>query len=90
GLGACGTTNDGTKDKVFALAAGMMGPQSNGNPFCNRKAEISLRGKKVIGTLVDKCPGCEGQGIDLSHALFDELADEAEGRIHNVKWHFIT
>ncbi|KAL8741849.1 MAG: hypothetical protein Q9190_005595 [Brigantiaea leucoxantha] len=67
----------------------MMGAQSNGNPFCGRKAEISLRGKTAIGTLVDKCPGCSGQSIDLSNALFDELADEAEGRVSNVKWHFI-
>ena len=89
GLGACGWTNDGTTEKVFALAHGMMGAQSNGNPFCGRQAEISLNGKTVVGKLVDKCGGCEGQSIDLSHALFDVLAPESAGRISDVKWHFI-
>ncbi|KAI4156572.1 MAG: hypothetical protein L6R39_001082 [Caloplaca ligustica] len=89
GLGACGWTNDGTREKVFALAHGMMGEQSNGNPFCGRRAEISLDGNTVVGRLVDKCGGCEGQSIDLSHALFDVLAPESKGRISDVKWHFI-
>ncbi|KAI4256225.1 MAG: hypothetical protein LQ352_002182 [Teloschistes flavicans] len=90
GLGACGWTNDGTSEKVFALAHGMMGAQSNGNPFCGRQAEITLNGKTAVGKLVDKCGGCEGQSIDLSHALFDELAPEAKGRISGVSWKFIS
>ncbi|KAL9015321.1 MAG: hypothetical protein Q9173_000062 [Seirophora scorigena] len=89
GLGACGWTNDGTTENVFALAHGMMGSQSNGNPFCGRQAEVSLDGKTVIGKLVDKCGGCKGQDIDLSHAMFQALANEDSGRISNVKWHFI-
>ncbi|KAL8739004.1 MAG: hypothetical protein Q9181_000286 [Wetmoreana brouardii] len=89
GLGACGWTNDGTAENVFALAHGMMGEQSNGNPFCGRSAEIELDGKKAVGKLVDKCGGCEGQSIDLSHKLFQALAPESMGRISGVKWHFI-
>ncbi|KAL8694731.1 MAG: hypothetical protein Q9218_000657 [Villophora microphyllina] len=89
GLGACGWTNDGTSEKVFALAHEMMGVQSNGNPFCGRQAEITLDGKTAVGKLVDKCGGCKGQDIDLSHALFDELAPEAKGRISGVSWKFI-
>ncbi|KAL8779533.1 MAG: hypothetical protein Q9213_006902 [Squamulea squamosa] len=89
GLGACGTTDDGLNDNVFALAHGMMGAQSNGNPFCGRKAEVSLDGKTVVGRLVDKCGGCEGQSIDLSHKMFQALANEDRGRISGVKWHFI-
>ena len=89
GLGACGWTNDGTTENVFALAHGMMGARSNGNPFCGRQAEVTLNGKTVIGKLVDKCGGCEGQDIDLSHSMFQALADEGKGRIEGVKWHFI-
>ncbi|KAI4289362.1 MAG: hypothetical protein L6R35_001363 [Caloplaca aegaea] len=88
-FGACGWINDGTTENVFALAHGMMGIQSNGNPFCGRHAEVSLDGKTVVGKLVDKCGGCEGQDIDLSHAMFQALADEDKGRISNVKWHFV-
>ena len=89
GLGACGWTDDGTVDNVFALAHGMMGAQSNGNPFCGRKAEVTLNGKTVVGRLVDKCGGCEGQDIDLSHKMFQALASEDKGRISGVKWRFI-
>ncbi|KAL8649363.1 MAG: hypothetical protein Q9210_004445 [Variospora velana] len=88
-FGACGWKNDGRTENVFALAHGMMGFQSNHNPFCGRHAEVSLDGKTVVGKLVDKCGGCEGQDIDLSHAMFQALADEDKGRISNVKWHFI-
>ncbi|KAL8711315.1 MAG: hypothetical protein Q9220_004212 [cf. Caloplaca sp. 1 TL-2023] len=89
GLGACGWTNDGTTENVFALAHEMMGDQSNGNPFCGRQAEISLNGKTVTGKLVDKCGGCGGQSIDLSHKLFQALASEDKGRIGDVSWKFI-
>ncbi len=67
----------------------MMGAQSNGNPFCGRKAEVTLNGKTVVGRLVDKCGGCEGQDIDLSHKMFQALASEDKGRISGVKWRFI-
>ncbi|KAL8886190.1 MAG: hypothetical protein Q9192_006525 [Flavoplaca navasiana] len=89
GLGACGTTDDGLSENVFALAHGMMGEQSNGNPFCGRRAEVTLDGKTVVGKLVDKCMGCKGQDIDLSHKMFQALADEDRGRIADVKWKFI-
>ncbi|KAI4275839.1 MAG: hypothetical protein LQ337_002890 [Flavoplaca oasis] len=89
GLGACGTTDDGLSENVFALAHGMMGEQSNGNPFCGRRAEVTLDGKTVVGKLVDKCMGCKGQDIDLSHKMFQALANEDRGRIADVKWKFI-
>jgi hypothetical protein len=51
-------------------SAGMMGDQSNGNPYCGRLATITLYGKTAAGKLVDKCPACDGQFIDLSDHLF--------------------
>ncbi|KAL8802600.1 MAG: hypothetical protein Q9182_003690 [Xanthomendoza sp. 2 TL-2023] len=89
GLGACGWTNDGLSENVFALAHEMMGAQSNGNPFCGRSAEVTLDGKTVVGKLVDKCGGCKGQSIDLGHKMFQALADERKGRISGVTWRFI-
>ncbi|KAL8793366.1 MAG: hypothetical protein Q9195_004044 [Heterodermia aff. obscurata] len=91
GLGACGWTNDGSSEDVFALAHGMMGDQSNGNPFCGRMAQIKVPGKPVVSAkLVDKCMGCKNQSIDLSNHLFDQLAPEAEGRLHNIEWWFTS
>ena len=32
----------------------------------------------------------EGQSIDLSNHLFDQLALEATGRLHNIEWWFTS
>lgn len=72
-------------------STGMMGDQSNGNPYCGRMATITFNGKVATGKLVDKCPGCDGQSIDLSYHLFAALgATTNTGRYHNVKWSFTT
>jgi hypothetical protein len=69
----------------------MMGDQSNGNPYCGRMATITLDGKTATGKLVDKCPACDGQSIDLSDHLFADLgATTNTGRYHDVKWSFTT
>ncbi|PBP16202.1 riboflavin aldehyde-forming enzyme [Diplocarpon rosae] len=77
GLGACGTTNDGSVEKVVALPHGMMGTQSNGNPYCGMTVTIMLGSKTTQATVVDKCMGCKGNSIDLSNAAFGVLADFA-------------
>ncbi|CAL3967262.1 unnamed protein product [Diplocarpon coronariae] len=86
GLGACGTTNDGSTEKVIALPHGMMGTQSNGNPYCGMTVTIKLGSKTVQATVVDKCMGCTGNSIDLSNAAFEELADFAVGRTQATWW----
>jgi len=32
----------------------------------------------------------EGQSIDLSNHLFDQLCDEAKGRLHDIEWSFTS
>lgn len=88
GLGACGTTADGSTEDVVALPHGLMGAQSNGNPFCGLKVTIKNGGKTASGTVGDKCQGCDDFAIDLSNHLYDQLADESAGRVHNVEWFF--
>ncbi|KAF8864986.1 hypothetical protein BDZ45DRAFT_581164, partial [Acephala macrosclerotiorum] len=87
GLGACGTTNDGDTEKVVALPYGLMGTQSNGNPYCGKTITISYQGKTTTATVVDKCMGCLGDSIDLSNAAFLELAELAVGRA-SAQWWF--
>lgn len=52
--------------------AGMMPGNANSSPQCGRKAEITYNGKTVIGTLVDKCPGCVSPP-PLLHPSLDRL-----------------
>ncbi|KAL2073738.1 hypothetical protein VTL71DRAFT_11064 [Oculimacula yallundae] len=87
GLGACGETHDGSTAKVIALPVGLMGAQSNGNPYCGKTVTIKKGSKTTTATVVDKCIGCKGNSIDLSNAAFLELADFDVGRT-TAEWWF--
>lgn len=88
GLGACGGTNVNS-DKIVALPHGLMGTQSNGNPYCGKTITITCdaTGKSTTATVVDKCMGCDGYSIDLSPGAFDELDSESVGRT-TAHWYF--
>jgi hypothetical protein len=93
GLGACGWTNLDS-DMVIALAHGMMGTQSNGNPYCGRMVSITYGGKTITAKVVDKCMGCAEDDIDLSHAAFAALVPQYgtpqdPGRVV-CQWGFIS
>ena len=89
GLGACGITSDGDTQNVVALPHGLMGTQSNGNPYCGKTITITCTttGKTTTATVVDKCMGCDNYSIDLSNAAFLELDDLAVGRT-TATWYF--
>ncbi|ESZ92974.1 hypothetical protein SBOR_6640 [Sclerotinia borealis F-4128] len=80
GLGACGWTNSDS-ELVVALSHGLMGTQSNGNPYCGKKINIKYKGKSVTVKVVDKCMGCAKNDLDLSPAAFKVLSPESAGRI---------
>ncbi|KAI0197590.1 RlpA-like double-psi beta-barrel-protein domain-containing protein-containing protein [Astrocystis sublimbata] len=80
GLGACGWTN-GDGDAVVALS-----PSKSGN--CGRQIRIHYNGKSTTAKVVDKCPGCGDESIDVSPTVFDQLANRDQGRVH-VTWEFI-
>jgi len=88
GLGACGITSTDTQN-VVALPHAFMGEQSNGNPYCGRTIAIKCEstGKTSTATVVDKCMGCDGYSIDLSPAVFNDLASESVGRTQ-ASWYF--
>ena len=91
----CGTTNDGTVEKVVALSKDMMGTQSNSgvgddaNPYCGKTVTISYGGQSVQAKVVDKCWDCSYSSIDLSHAVFEALTPDWEtlGR-QQATWYF--
>ena len=89
GLGACGIISDGNIQNVVALPYGLMGPESNDNPYCGKTITITCiaTGKITIATVVDKCMGCDGFSIDLSEAAFLDLDDLVVGRT-SASWYF--
>jgi hypothetical protein len=88
GPGACGWTNDGDVQNVVALPHGLMGTQSNGNPYCGLFITIQCiaTGKNTTAKIVDKCMGCDGYSIDLSNAAFLDLDDLSVGRTPAIWW----
>lgn len=89
GLGACGWNVDTASEMQIALPHGMMGTQSNGNPYCGRSLSIkSANGGTVSATVGDKCMGCEGNSIDLTDALFAAVVPNGDGRVSNIEWWF--
>ncbi|KAG4029541.1 hypothetical protein MFRU_015g00820 [Monilinia fructicola] len=89
GLGACGTTTDGSTFAGVALPVGLMGSLSNNNPYCGKTITIKCTstGKTTQATVIDKCMGCEGNSIDLTNFAFDQLAEESVGRTQ-ATWYF--
>ncbi|KAG0340591.1 hypothetical protein BG000_011633 [Podila horticola] len=91
--GACNEHWNGYEEPIVALSARMMGAASWGNPACNKRVQITLKGdssKTVTARVVDKCPAdeCAYGSLDLSPAAFQTLGDLDTG-ILDIDWHFI-
>ncbi len=91
GLGSCGFDND-DNDYIVAISHGLFDseatPNPNDNPFCGKKIKATHDGKSVTVKVVDRCTGCDYYDLDFSPAAFDQLADEAEGRI-TIEWSWV-
>lgn len=90
-MGACGFDDAGkdTSDYIVALSHIVMGPQSNGNPMCNKKVAVSYGGKTLTATCRDKCMGCEADAIDGSEKLFVDLFGSLGVGRGKVQWKFL-
>jgi expansin (peptidoglycan-binding protein) len=90
GLGSCGWNDAERKsDYIIAMNAPVMGAQSNGNPMCGRKVEISYNGKTIVGEVRDKCPECQPGDIDVSEGAFVALCGgTGAGRV-KIQWKFV-
>ncbi|OAD80739.1 hypothetical protein PHYBLDRAFT_105004 [Phycomyces blakesleeanus NRRL 1555(-)] len=81
GLGSCGKKNTNSQ-MVAALSSSLM---KNLKARCGKKVKVTNGKKSVVVTVVDSCPGCAKNDIDLSPAAFKKLASLGAGRI-KIKW----
>ncbi|KAF8609143.1 hypothetical protein BDV93DRAFT_518002 [Ceratobasidium sp. AG-I] len=95
GLGACGITNKDT-DYICAVSQllfdgfeGYTGGDPNSNPICNKKIKATYKGKSVTVTVTDRCVGCAHNDLDFSPSAFDQLADQALGRLSGMTWEWV-
>ncbi|KAK9728904.1 hypothetical protein K7432_000727 [Basidiobolus ranarum] len=86
GLGACETTS-GPSDMIAALNAPQYGNAPRGSASCFKCATVTGPKGNVKVKIVDKCPGCKHGDLDLSPAAFNQIADEASGRV-SITWAF--
>ncbi|KAL2865729.1 RlpA-like double-psi beta-barrel domain-containing protein [Aspergillus lucknowensis] len=85
GLGSCGITSTAS-EKICAVShavfdAALTSGNPNENPLCGLKLRIRRGEKSVDVTVVDRCPGCNVNDLDVSSTVFEELGDLAEGRV---------
>ncbi|KAK7033919.1 hypothetical protein VNI00_012543 [Paramarasmius palmivorus] len=83
GYGACGAPSKNS-DLVVALPQG----QYAGGKKCWKHLGVHYKDKYVDVTVVDLCPGCGPNDIDLSEGAFKKLASLGTGRI-KVTWNVL-
>ncbi|KAF7368079.1 Barwin-like endoglucanase [Mycena sanguinolenta] len=83
GVGACGHPI-----KTSAHAVALASAQYDGGAHCGKKIKVQYNGKSVIANVVDLCPGCPSEGLDLTRGAFKKLAKPAVGVIE-ANWHFV-
>ncbi|KAF5343420.1 hypothetical protein D9758_011839 [Tetrapyrgos nigripes] len=83
-LGACGAPSQNS-DLVVALPAS----KYDGGDNCWRHIGIHYEGKYVDATVVDMCPGCDDNHIDISEGTFEKLADLGDGII-KITWEYAS
>ncbi|KAI5857108.1 RlpA-like double-psi beta-barrel-protein domain-containing protein-containing protein, partial [Tricharina praecox] len=88
GMGSCGQEHTDS-ELVVAISKEIMMKYDTGNPnnnpLCGKRIKCTRGGKEVIATVVDTCPGCTPDHVDLSRAAFGDLGDFAEGNI-SITW----
>lgn len=92
GLGACGFTNTAS-EMICAIShilfdAASTGSNPNDNPLCGLEIRLQREGKGVDVKIVDRCVGCAETDIDVSPAVFEKLANLAQGRV-SVDWSWL-
>ncbi|KAL8797611.1 MAG: hypothetical protein Q9182_007184 [Xanthomendoza sp. 2 TL-2023] len=89
GLGSCGIQS-GPNDHIVALSREIMqnGANPNANPKCGSMIGIWNPHTKTKheAKIVDTCVGCKTFDIDVSPALFKQIAPNGDGRVHGINW----
>jgi len=84
GLGSCGGTNNNNQ-LVVAVSEQFPGA---GGADCWKHVQINAGGKSVTAQIVDSCPGCGPNDLDMSPATFEHLAPLSRGVV-GIQWHVL-
>lgn len=69
-------------DRIAAL-----GPAAfDGKNVCGKTASVTYNGKTVTAVIRDRCEACKPGDIDVTPAVFQDLAPLSAGRVPGVTW----
>ncbi|KAI2619750.1 RlpA-like double-psi beta-barrel-protein domain-containing protein-containing protein [Hypomontagnella submonticulosa] len=85
GLGSCGETNSDS-ERVVALSPAQFAADP---AACGKTIQISLDGHTTTAKVVDKCPSCSAESIDVSSTVFQDLAPLTVGRTQ-IEWDYAS
>ncbi|KAG9123242.1 hypothetical protein FRC07_015193 [Ceratobasidium sp. 392] len=80
GTGACGWKSKNTEHVVAIGGAN--------KSTCGKTATVTYKGKSVKVKVVDECPVCGHNNIDLSPSAFEQLAPKREGKLDGISWKY--
>jgi len=92
--GACGAWNSDSTP-ICALNQDQFNSLSSNGAMPSQWCGIQLNitntdtGAWTLSTVVDMCPGCGTNGIDLSTGTFDQLGPESQG-VLNIEWYAVA
>lgn len=92
GDGACGYPIDAAREYLVAIGREWFTSSNLKNDtYCTSKAcvEIENNGKSIMLAILDLCPTCTKNDLELSKKAFAKLADLTEVRVQNAKWFFV-
>ncbi|KAJ7081214.1 Non-catalytic module family EXPN protein [Mycena belliarum] len=80
GEGACGRAIQ-NGDLALALTTANYAGGEN----CGRRVKVQYNGKSIDAVVMDECPGCQTNGLDLTEGTFQRLSGLDAGVIQ-VTW----
>ncbi|EGC33310.1 hypothetical protein DICPUDRAFT_92439 [Dictyostelium purpureum] len=91
GTGACGTPINARTDMIVAIPTSYWTNPSNPNadPLCNSRIRVTHNGRSVELAVVDKCPTCGPNKIDISESAFIKLDGSTTRGIIDITWEFL-
>jgi hypothetical protein len=85
-VGTCSFTHYALPAGIFGTALSVQSWDSSAH--CGACVNVhGPNGNTIKAMIVDKCPGCEANGLDLFEEAFAQIADPAQGRI-DTQWEF--
>lgn len=92
-LGACGITSTGS-DYVVSIShisfdASSTGSNPNQNPICFKKIRVFDGSNTADATVVDRCVWCGVDDIEVSNAVFTQVAGDLGIGNTTVTWSWL-